>query len=254
MALFSRLFRRPKETPAAVFDAPARPDRLLYAVGDIHGRDDLLGRIVEKIRADADGRPHDLVFVGDYIDRGDGSAAVLEHLREMEEGGDNVICLLGNHERMMLDFLDNPAASGRHWLRNGGLQTLASFKVGGVTENSDEAAMTAARDKLRKALGKTEKWLRNRPRSFRSGNMLVVHAAADPRLPVDAQEEKTLLWGHPAFRAEPRQDGIWVIHGHTIVDLPEPVQGRIGIDTGAYATGRLTAVAVDQGDVRFLAG
>ncbi len=227
------------------------PVRPLYAIGDIHGRDDLLSQLLERIAEDARGQPHDLVLVGDYVDRGESSAAVLHRLRALD-ASDHVTCLMGNHEAMLLEFLDAPERSGRRWIRNGGLQTLASFGVGGVTETANGDRMAGIRDQLRAAMGDTESWLRGLKTRFQSGNVLVVHAGADPRHPVDEQEEKTLLWGHPAFHAQPRQDGIWVVHGHTVVDTASARDGRISIDTGAYATGCLTALALREDEVRFL--
>ncbi len=250
MVLFSRLFRRkPAAAPWPAFSAQTAPERLLYVVGDIHGRADLLERLLKRLSGET--APYDLVFVGDYIDRGEESAAVLGRLCQLSDDS-HVTCLMGNHERMLLDFLDDPAQSGRRWGRNGGLQTLASFAIGNVNETSDGTAMTAARDSLRHKLGPIEAWLRALPLSFQSGNIFIPHAAADPRLPISAQVDKTLIWGHPAFFQEPRQDGIWVIHGHTIMDQAEAIDGRIGIDTGAYATGRLTAVRIEGSTIEFL--
>jgi len=252
MNLFSRLFRRkPPEDPPAPFTARPAPKRPLYAIGDIHGRDDLLAQMLERISRDADGKPHDLVLVGDYVDRGEASAAVLRRLAALD-ASDHVVCLKGNHEAMLLEFLDDPEGAGRRWIRNGGLQTLASFGVGGVTETASGDAMKRIRDQLRAAMGDLEAWLRGLRTFFHSGNIMVAHAGADPRLPADEQDEKTLLWGHPAFHAQPRQDGIWVVHGHTVVDAARARDGRISIDTGAYATGRLTAVALERDDIRFL--
>src|SRR6056297_3043779 len=95
-------------------------------------------------------------------------------------------------------------------------------------------------------------WLRARPLSWRSGNVWALHAGADPHQPLDSQGDEVLLWGHPAFRRSPRRDGQWVVHGHTIVEHPHTAEGRIAVDTGAYATGRLSAALIECGAVRFL--
>jgi serine/threonine protein phosphatase 1 len=94
-------------------------------------------------------------------------------------------------------------------------------------------------------------WLKSRPASWQTGNVAVVHAGADPTVPIYDQSVKTLYWGHSDFTKKRRRDGVWVVHGHTIVDAPEILRERIAIDTGAYATGRLSAVHVDQANARF---
>ena len=184
-----------------------------------------------------------IVTVGDYIDRGDYSADVLAFLMAKASAMPNQwVCLRGNHEEMMLDFLDDPERYGRQWLKHGGLQTLASFRVYGVTHNSDKAAMLEARDTLRTQMpDHLELWLRSLPLSWHSGNLWVVHAAADPKRAMQEQKPSTLTWGTRDFFKVPRRDGIWVAHGHTVIETPCAENGRIGIDTGAYYTGTLTA-------------
>ncbi|RBI87206.1 serine/threonine protein phosphatase [Rhodosalinus halophilus] len=246
-SLISRRRRADRPAEAETPFAPPRPDRPFVAVGDIHGRLDLLQQLETQL-ADL---PADwpVVFVGDYIDRGDESAGVLRHL--FGTSGRQRICLMGNHEEMLLRFLAEPAAEGPRWLRNGGLQTLASFGLGGLPTR-EPAAYVAARDALVDAMGlDLIDWLTARPLVWWSGDVAVVHAGADPGLPIAKQPSETLLWGHPEFAWTPRADGLWVVHGHTIVDAPEARAGRVPIDTGAYATGRLTAALVEAGGVRF---
>ncbi|MCK0168470.1 glycosyltransferase [Jannaschia sp. S6380] len=237
------------------FDAPFRPAGRIYAVGDVHGRHDLLQLALRHIGQD-DARhavPATLVMLGDYVDRGDGAAEVLSLLRALPEWfrGD-VVCLAGNHERMMLDFLADPPRNGPVWLANGGLQTLASFGVG-LGDPGDGAALMAAADALRAAMPDgTADWLDDRPLHWRSGNAIFVHAGLDPAYPLEAQEDATLLWGHAAFDRTSRQDGHWVVHGHTIVPEPLAVEGRIALDTGAWATGRLTVGILGSGAPRYV--
>ena len=127
--LLERLSRRGAQA-AARFDAPLAPDRPLAVIGDVHGRDALLGRLLGTI---AERAPEaQVVLVGDLIDRGEQSAEVLRRVA----GRGDLVCVRGNHEAMCLEFLDDPEAYGPRWLFNGGLQTLASFGVGGVTERS----------------------------------------------------------------------------------------------------------------------
>ncbi|GGD29920.1 metallophosphoesterase [Sinisalibacter lacisalsi] len=249
MKLLSRIFRgaaRPVR-----FDAALAPDERLAVVGDIHGCAALLDRLLDLIGADAPAR---LVFVGDYIDRGEDSAGVLERLHALaRDDGAPAMFLKGNHEEMMLRFLDDPGAQAAGWLRNGGLQTLASYGIGGLGAAPDESRALKARDDLARALGPEKlAWLRGLPLSFVSGNVAVVHAAANPSKSIDAQSEQALLWGHPDFARTPRRDGLWVVHGHTIVDAVTAEAGRIGVDTGAYATGRLSAAVLERGDMRVL--
>lgn len=242
--IFARRAARTDTAPVQSF-APPRPEHPFVAVGDLHGRLDLLRALEARLA----GLPVDwpVVFVGDYVDRGDESAAVLRQM--MGDMARPHIAMMGNHEDMLLRFIDAPEAEAGRWLRNGGLQTLASFGVGG-TPGQDPAA---ARDRLVEAMGpELVDWLRARPLWWQSGDVAVVHAGADPALPLPAQPRETLLWGHPAFGRVPRQDGLWVVHGHTIVDAPVAEGGRIPIDTGAFATGRLTAAVIEPGCVRFL--
>ena len=250
--------RKPKRavTPK---DVPPAPDAPLYIIGDIHGCADRLEAILDCINLHIKefevGGPK-LAFVGDYIDRGDQAAEVLSRVMDLwRSAPENTICLLGNHEKMMLDFLDRPSEFGRRWLRNGGLQTIASFGlVGTISEAAPEAQLGDIAVRLSKALPVgLEQWLRSLPMHWKSGNVVVVHAAADPETPIANQSEDVLLWGMPAFLRRPRKDGFWVVHGHTVVKEPRAENSRISVDTGAVFGGKLTAAAIGlDGDVSFL--
>lgn len=233
-------------TPKATFSAALSPDEPFFAVGDLHGRADLLERLLPVMRERAPQARR--VFLGDFVDRGEESAQVLTRLRTLQAEDPSVICLLGNHEDMMLKFLDDPAKTGGRWLRYGGLQTLASYRVKPVGESAPAEEWQVVADALRAAIGpELESWLRELPTHWVSGNVAAVHAGADPALPIQAQVPAHLTWGHPEFDTTPRTDGVWVVHGHTIVDAPATEMGRISIDTGAYATGRLTAALIAPG-------
>jgi serine/threonine protein phosphatase 1 len=252
--MFAKLFgrRADKARVSVTFDAEPAPAETVIAVGDIHGRDDLLGRLLDRIATDEPGAH--LVFLGDYVDRGEHSADVLRRLAGLsDQWSGPVTTLMGNHERMMLDFLDTPEDSAGRWLRNGGLQTLASFAVGGIT---DQLAPEDARDaaaRLRDRMGADLlDWLGGLRLQHASGNIHFVHAGADPALPMAAQEPRTLLWGHPAFAAIARADGQFVVHGHTVVDAPAVTAGRVAVDTGAWFTGRLTAARIAPGEIAFV--
>lgn len=247
-SLFAR--KKPRSVPQR-FDAPIAPEKAFFAIGDIHGCDALFARLIDRILARAGDAP--IICVGDYVDRGEDNAAVLRRLMELDRDlGDRFVCLLGNHEDMLLKFLDSPEERGARWLRYGGLQTLGSFGLRGVSEGTNGQALIDVRDRLRDELGPIETWLRERPLSWQNGNVAVVHAGADPAVPFDLQDRATLMWGHRDFDHLPRQDGIWVVHGHTVTPTPTVINGRIAIDTGAYATGRLTAAMVVPGDVEFI--
>ncbi|MFT7596101.1 MAG: serine/threonine protein phosphatase 1 [Paracoccaceae bacterium] len=223
---------------------PVAPDAPFYAVGDIHGRADLLQQLLGLLNPE-----YPVFCVGDYVDRGEHSADVLRFLQAAPEIG----CLKGNHEVMMLGFLANPKRHGANWLRNGGLQTLASFGVAGLTDTSGGGELETARDALETAMGENLiNWIKSRPAFYRSGNVAVVHAGADPAGSIEDQDETHLLWGHPDFARKPRPDGLWVVHGHRIVDMPRAEFGVISIDTGAYATGQLTAALIAPDGVGFV--
>ncbi|WP_417270727.1 metallophosphoesterase family protein [Celeribacter sp.] len=239
----SRLFGK-SQTPDPIVEIEPLPLSVpspIAAIGDIHGCATLASKLVATLHTD---HPNtQLLFVGDYIDRGEESRQVIEMLMEMREA----TCLMGNHERMCLDFLDAPEERGARWLRNGGLQTIASYGVSGT-----QTEMTKMRDALALAMGDTViNWLANRPLYAKFGTLYAIHAGADPARPIEEQGEKPLIWGHPQFRKQPRLDGQWVVHGHTIVDQPTIEGSRVSIDTGAYATGRLTAAIFSEGDVEF---
>jgi len=220
MRLLKRIFRGGAVPSApARFDAPMAPAARLAVVGDIHGCADLLENLLAQLETAA---PERLVFVGDYIDRGEDSARVLERLHTLARA-------------------------------EGSRAVFLKFGIGGFGARPDEARAVQARDALARALGpEMLAWLRALPTSFISGNIAVVHAAANPGKPIAAQSEQALLWGHPAFATTPRTDGVWVVHGHTIVDAVQPEAGRIGVDTGAYATGRLSAALLDGTDMKVL--
>lgn len=237
-SLLSRLLG--KQAPI-VTPEPLNVPEPLCIVGDIHGRADLLSELADRL-----GGRGRVVLVGDYIDRGEQSAAVLDYLMARSD----LECLKGNHEAMCLAFLDNPARHGARWMRAGGLQTLASF---GVAAAPNPDSFTAIRDALARAMGDDRiEWLRALPMVCQVGNLVVTHAGADPARPIAEQEDRCLLWGNPDFGKRPRGDGLWVAHGHVIVDAPYARDGRIAVDTGAYATGRLTAAIVAGDTVDFI--
>ena len=246
MTFLSRIFESSNR-----FTAPLRPNFPFVAVGDIHGNLGALDAMLSAI-ASYDDLPSRLMFVGDYIDRGSDSAAVFNTLYDLHQRR-GCVCLLGNHEHMMLEFLRSPVDAGQRWLRYGGLQTLASFDIpiSSASPNPEEAALVAKM--LRTALGsELLSWISGMPLTWQSGNILVTHAGLDPMTPVEHQMRDTHLFGHPQFRKRCRTDGIWVVHGHSVVDEPTIKDGVISIDTGAYATNRLSAAIITEKHIEFL--
>jgi len=237
--------------------ATLAPDMPFYAIGDIHGQADQLERLLELIDQDraAEGfEKATLLFIGDYIDRGAKSAEVLNRLYTLSQtDSTRTVCLMGNHEKMLLDFIDDPAGRGAMWLRFGGIETLASFGVTGVREKAPAEDLLEVSDALEAALPpKMLSWLKALPLSWHNGNCSGAHAAMNPARAPDDQSERTLLWGHADFMRKQREDGHWVVHGHTIVKKPGIEDGRIAIDTGAYKSGPLTAAVISKGSCRFL--
>lgn len=240
------------------FDAPLEIDRPTYAIGDVHGRFDLLRRLLDRIEADARERGHGdfrLVLMGDYVDRGEQSAEVLALLRKLLEGGGpaaETVALRGNHEEMMAQFVAEPESAGPRWLRNGGLQTLLSYGVGGVASTSDIDGMVEAGARLAQVAAADLALTGALPVWRRHGSVLFSHAGADPELPPELQSDDTLTWGTPRFFQLPRRDGLWCVYGHYVVDEAHASQGRIAVDTGAYHSGVLSAVRLDGPEPGFL--
>ncbi|WP_411351741.1 metallophosphoesterase [Leisingera aquaemixtae] len=232
-----------KFAKGAAFADPA-PEVPLCVIGDVHGCLPLLEHMLAQVPQD-----HHVVLAGDYVDRGEQSAGLLRFLSARPD----LTCLMGNHEDMLLRFLQNPARDGGRWIRNGGLQTLASFGICGARPQMSADELRGCRDRLQAAMGEDLiAWITGLETSLLSGTVLVAHAGADPGTAADAQQDGTLLWGHRQFFRTPRRDGVWVVHGHTIVSTPAAERGRIAVDTGAYATGTLSAVCLDGSAPRFL--
>ncbi len=240
------------------FDAPLEIDLPTYAIGDVHGRHDLLSRLLDRIAADANERGHRdwrLVLMGDYVDRGEQSAQVLALLRDLLAGGGpatETVALRGNHEEMMADFVAEPESAGPRWLRNGGLQTLLSYGVGGISSTSDIDGMVEAGERLTQVAAADLAAIEAMPVWRRCGNVLFSHAGADPELPPELQSDETLTWGTSRFFQFPRKDGMWCVYGHYVVDEAGAAQGRIAVDTGAYHSGVLSAVRLDGPEPGFL--
>lgn len=249
-----RQFLPGKAGSEATLSAPPRPTPPVCIIGDIHGRADLLEAMLLLIGKEPKAATARLIFVGDLIDRGPDSAAVLSRVRQLVDyAPDRVICLMGNHERMMLDFLDDPTEANR-WLRHGAVETLASLGVQGRAEgDTPDARLQSLADALRDALPDgMEPWLRALPLWWQEGSLVAVHAGIEPDLPMEAQTAAAFLWGHPDFLLKPRTDGLWLAHGHIVVKTASAEAGRIAVDTGAWESGRLTAAWLDADGLKFI--
>ena len=231
----------------ALQTAGLAPEVPFYAIGDVHGRYDLLAPLLDRLLATDD----PVVLLGDYINKGPDSAAVLRLVRQATMTG-QVIALRGNHEELLLRYLVRPRVLYDTFLGYDGLATLQSFGVGAPEPDGGLREMSRLRNALRARLGDLEDWIAGLPFHFQSGNVVALHAGCDPALPIDAQHPPSFAWGHPKFTKEPRGDGVWVVHGHTPVPAVSIKQKRIAIDTGAHQSGALSAVRIAPGRLSVL--
>ncbi len=242
---------------AAPGGAPRVPDGTrVYAIGDIHGRADLLADLQEQILTDARtaGAPRKvLVYLGDYVDRGPESAAVIESLATKPLDGFETVHLKGNHEDFLIAFMET-GALGRSWLMNGGTATLKSYGIGTMSLMFGESGFDKVRAKLSKALpDHHRRFLDALSLTHREGDYLFVHAGIRPDVALDDQKDEDLMWIRYEFLRSNEDFGKMIVHGHTPTIAPEVKRNRIGIDTGAYDTGRLTCLVLEGAERRFLA-
>lgn len=229
--------------------------RRVYAVGDVHGRIDLLRRLGRLIAEDARAAaPADkiVVYLGDYVDRGPGSFAVVDLLLNEPLAGFQAVHLKGNHEDLMLGFLED-ARVGPTWFMNGGIATMESYGVDVFDPVGGADSPEEARRRLRELLPRAHlDFLRRLALSHREGDYLFVHAGVRPGVPLAEQRPSDLLWIRGEFLDSAADFGRVVVHGHTISAEPEVRANRIGIDTGAYYSNRLTCLVLEGSDRRFL--
>jgi serine/threonine protein phosphatase 1 len=225
----------------------------VYAIGDIHGCADELLALEEKIVEDARaiGGEKWLVTIGDYIDRGPKSAAVIEHLMSPAPAGFRRFCLLGNHEQMMLEFRDDPLTNV-HWLDEGGTATLASY--GAVISDPQLVAGALVRRQIEERIPVAHfEFLAGLPISLSLPGWLFVHAGVRPGVALAIQTDEDLIWIRKPFLTDPLSGEFRVVHGHTpgreVVTTPY----RIDIDTHCYHSGKLSAVRITpDGRTNFL--
>lgn len=219
----------------------------VYAIGDIHGRLDLLDQLLAAIEAEiARDRPQNtvLVFLGDLIDRGSESCGVVERLRSYQPTGARTVFLLGNHEEVLLRLLAGERGILDSWLKFGGAECVRSYGV-------DPAALGVERERdalriVRNAIPESHvTFLRSFADTAQIGDYLFVHAGIRPRVDLDHQSQRDLRWIRGEFLEDEADHGVVVVHGHTITDKVEFRPNRIGIDTGAYRSGRLTSLVLE---------
>ena len=236
--------------PAAV-----PPGSRVYAVGDVHGEATALSRILERVREDAagaDGMRLVLVFLGDYVDRGLESRRVIDLLLDDPAPGFEARFLRGNHDAWLLAFLDDPAA-GFGWLDVGGQATLLSYGVRAPPGPRTAARMEWLRDEVDRLLPPRHRAFLNALLPYHiEGDYAFAHAGVRAGVPIDQQSEADLLWIRDDFLNASHDHGKIVVHGHTFTAEPDVRANRIGIDTGAYATGRLTCLVLQGTSRRFL--
>jgi serine/threonine protein phosphatase 1 len=251
MSFVDRLRRLVTHAPPAPRGAEGRR---AYAIGDVHGRLDLLDDMLARIEADNKRRRRKRTFVvllGDLIDRGPASAGVIERLRTWRPDGIKPVFLAGNHEEVMLNVLAGREGILPSWLKFGGAECLESYGVDvDALKRLDERAAIA---EIRAAVPRAHRdFLETFGDTFRFGDYLFVHAGIRPGVPVEEQHTKDLRWIREPFLGDAKEHGFTVVHGHTICDAIEERPNRIGIDTGAYQSGNLTAIGVEDEERWFL--
>lgn len=225
-----------------------------YGVGDIHGRLDLLEQLLGQLEADIASRPQRrtfIVFLGDLIDRGPDSAGVIERLRTWKPPGVRTVFLAGNHEEVLLRILEGEKGILPSWLKFGGAECARSYGL-----DPEELATIAEEDAIslvQRAVPRPhEDFLASFGDTFRFGDYLFVHAGLRPGVGIEEQDRSDLRWIREPFLSDGREHGCMVVHGHTIVGEVQVRPNRIAIDTGAYHSGVLTAVGVEEGERWFL--
>lgn len=240
------LFRKSKPRQGALLPQGVR----IYAVGDVHGRVDLLDELLRRIerhrRIHPIARPVQ-VFVGDYIDRGPASAEVLDRLIAWSAENETV-CLKGNHDGFIFEFLQRPSAL-RDWSAIGGLETLRSYGLK-PTLNPDPASQKELAASLRGSLPKAHRtFLGTLQISFSCGRYFFVHAGVRPGIPLQKQREQDLLWIRDEFLLHEQPFEKIIVHGHTPVREIDVRPNRINIDTGAFATGKLSCLILQEDSI-----
>ncbi len=253
--MLASLFKWRRAEPVVEYTAEVPVDTRVYAIGDIHGRLDLLQAMQAMIRADAETAAVSrkvVVYLGDYVDRGLESRQVIDHLMTNPMDGFDSVHLIGNHEAFLLDFLKD-ASVGTGWIMNGGDTTLYSYGVGLTLELPTEGRYRQAQHDLREVFPPAQlEFLLAMPHCHIEGDYFFVHAGVKPGVVLEDQDPNDMMWIRGAFLRATNDFGKIVVHGHSISDEVEFRANRIGIDTGAYFSGRLSCLVLEGSDRRLL--
>lgn len=245
----SRARRSPSGETAKV------PDGIrVFAIGDIHGRADLLDLVHERIEADLRARKPEkavAVYLGDYVDRGADSYGVLERLSREAPAGVRRIFLKGNHEEMLELFLGDPDV-GNRWRQLGGTETLFSYGVDVNAALARGGMAGLAQDFAKKVPPAHREFLAALELYTVLGDYFFCHAGVRPGVPLERQRAADLLWIRDEFLSSGASFGKVIVHGHSPVEMPDFRSNRINIDTGAYATNRLTCLVLEGSGRRIL--
>lgn len=250
--VFKRLFGLNKQAPPRVWRAPE--GQRLYAIGDIHGRRDLLDHLLERIDEDDAKRPQahsQLIFLGDLIDRGDDSRGVVERLMSLAASSPNVRFLKGNHEELLIRVCEGDHRAVGLFHRVGGRETMLSYGMSEADYDALDLSELAAEVPHHIPPAHLE-FLKNFDDWIEAGDYLFVHAGIRPGLTLEDQETSDLRWIRREFTQHEGLFDHMVIHGHTISEHVDERPNRIGIDTGAFATGTLTAIGIEGSERWFL--
>ena len=256
VGMWRNLFGLRRGAAEAVRRKPCVPDGVVvYAIGDIHGQDHLLTSLLAHIQTDVMLQDYDrrvLVFIGDYVDRGPGSRSVVDRILAGLPLFETV-ALKGNHEQMLLEFMSEPELWDVY-RRIGGAETLVSYGVDRDFIYAPDVAPASIRDSFLAVLPQAHHdFLRTLSLSYDCGDYHFVHAGVRPGVPLHLQTEEDRLWIRDQFlTAGDVFEGRVIVHGHTPKREPENLGYRVGIDTGAYMTGRLTAAKFYGADIQFL--
>ncbi|MEZ5800775.1 MAG: metallophosphoesterase family protein [Nitratireductor sp.] len=223
----------------------------VYAIGDIHGRLDLLERMLGVIDADIAANPASqptIMFLGDYVDRGPNSSGVVDRLVSLADDPRHVM-LRGNHDQRLQDFVDDADIDGEAFLYWGGLATVASY---GVDVTGEHTPQVLSRELARVFPSRHRRFLQNLPYYHSIGDYFFVHAGVRPGVPLDAQDSHDLMWIRRDFLVHQGSFGKVIIHGHTPVDWVDAQPNRINVDTCAYDSGVLSCVVLEGNKWRSL--
>ncbi len=260
LGLFQPKTSKAESAPPAPAPIQARgsPGAVLYAIGDVHGRADLLAKLLQLLRQDAAETAGDartlLLFLGDYVDRGPDSKGVIDLILNEEKAGRfQITAIRGNHDQYVLDFLETPG-NGGPWLDYGGGSTLASYGVRPPRTRTDSQAWAEAAKALAEGMPAEHlAFLKGTHLAANFGDYVFVHAGVRPGAELNEQEPMDLMAIRgPFLKSKQPLSGRVVVFGHTPCDRPYLKDGKMALDTGAYATGILTAARISEDQVRFI--